>query len=118
MKEVTIEAGNGGTAEHGRLVGSTGGSGGSGGGRSREEYGAYQVVQDKPARLEVIGSYLYEFCSYFIQTLLIPVVFPLIISQLQHLSSDTAPAFASWRSNHPQLTCSDKEIGLYVVSFF
>ncbi|XP_028759445.1 uncharacterized protein LOC114718326 [Neltuma alba] len=114
MKEVTVEAGNshGGAApEHGRHVVSAASSR-SGVPRTRDDYGGYQVMQDKPSKFEVLGWYLYEFCSYFIQTVLIPVVFPLIISQLQHLPSHPNPV-QDWLFHHPTLTCSDKEIHLY-----
>ncbi|KAI9125405.1 hypothetical protein K1719_004021 [Acacia pycnantha] len=119
MKEVTVEASNGrggggAASEHGRRVEVPGGSRGSDSVvRSRDDYGGYQVIQDKPSKFEVMGSYLYELCSYFIQTLVIPVVFPLIISQLQHLTSDKDHVLRDWRLHHPQLACSDKEILQY-----
>lgn len=77
--------------------------------RAREAYKSYEVEQEKPTKIEVLGWYLYEFCSYFVQTVLIPLVFPLIISQLQQLSQDTA---SDWANNHHGLSCSDKEITL------
>lgn len=114
MKEVSAEAESGGssapenTPENGRgVVKSVGGG---------EGYNGYQVMQqNKPSRLEVMGWYLYEFCSYFVITVLIPVVFPLIISQLQQLPSDP---LHDWVSGHPTLTCADNEIRLYVHSSF
>ena len=77
---------------------------------AREAYrDAYEEMQDKPSRFEVFGWYFYEFCTYFIQTVLIPVVFPLIISQLQHLSTDP---LQEWLKTHPGSVCKDKEITL------
>ncbi|KAI4314546.1 hypothetical protein L6164_027443 [Bauhinia variegata] len=78
--------------------------------RSRDAYKGFEELQDKPPRVEVFGWCLYEFCSYFIQTLLIPVVFPLIISQLQQLSTDPVQA---WLKDHQGFTCGEKEITLY-----
>ncbi|TKY58486.1 hypothetical protein E2542_SST15548 [Spatholobus suberectus] len=71
---------------------------------------ADEEVGDKPSRFEVWGWYLYEFCSYFVQTVLIPVVFPLIIGQLQHLPMEPVP---DWPMNHPGMACAEKEIHLY-----
>lgn len=42
---------------------------------------AYGGVEEKPGRGEVLGWYFYELCSYFIHTVLLPIVFPIIISQ-------------------------------------
>ncbi|KAG6383087.1 hypothetical protein SASPL_157172 [Salvia splendens] len=38
-------------------------------------------VEEKPSKPEVLGWYMYGLCSYFVHTVLIPIVFPLIISQ-------------------------------------
>ncbi|CAK8561702.1 unnamed protein product [Lathyrus sativus] len=67
-------------------------------------------IGEKPSRYEVWGWYLYEFCSYFVQTVLIPVLFPLIISQLQILPTDPVQ---EWQNDHHGMLCSDKEIHLY-----
>lgn len=69
------------------------------------------IIGEKPSRFEVWGWYLYEFCSYFVQTVLIPVLFPLIISQLQHLPNNVDPV-RDWLNNHQGMTCSEKEINL------
>lgn len=69
------------------------------------------IIGEKPSRFEVWGWYLYEFCSYFVQTVLIPVLFPLIISQLQHLPNNVDPV-RDWLNNHQGITCSEKEINL------
>lgn len=77
--------------------------------RSNNSYANEEVIGDEASRFEVWGWYLYEFCSYFVQTVLIPVVFPLIISQLQHLPMDPVQ---DWFKNHQGLVCSEKEINL------
>ncbi|ESW30195.1 hypothetical protein PHAVU_002G132600 [Phaseolus vulgaris] len=78
--------------------------------RAREPYNGYEEVGEKPSGLEVMGWYLYEFCFYFVQTVLVPVVFPLIISQLQRIPTDS---LQEWAKNHPTKHCSQKEIHLY-----
>ncbi|KAI4327997.1 hypothetical protein L6164_020397 [Bauhinia variegata] len=103
MKEVTVEAESGqGPTQSAPEVKSRA--------RSGEAHKGYEEMQDRPSRIEVFGWCLYEFCSYFIQTLLIPVVFPLIISQLQQLPSDPVQ---DWLKDHQGLTCGEKEITLY-----
>jgi len=77
--------------------------------RSSKSYANEQVTGEEASRFEVWGWYLYEFCSYFIQTVLIPVLFPLIISQLQHLPRDPVK---EWFKNHQGLVCAQKEINL------
>ncbi|KAL2333946.1 hypothetical protein Fmac_015159 [Flemingia macrophylla] len=69
----------------------------------------YQDMRDKPSKFEVWGWYLYEFCSYFIQTVLIPVVFPLMISQLQHLPMGPVPD----RTINLPASCAPKQVNLY-----
>lgn len=81
--------------------------------RAREAYNnnnsGYEEVGEKPSRFEVFGWYLYEFCFYFVQTVLIPIVFPLIISQLQQLPTDSVQ---DWAKNHQGMHCSQKEMHL------
>lgn len=79
--------------------------------RAREPYNGYtEEVGEKPSGFEVMGWYLYEFCFYFVQTVLVPVVFPLIISQLQPLPA--ADSLQEWNKNHPTKHCSQKEFHL------
>ncbi|XAR54738.1 hypothetical protein NMG60_11030005 [Bertholletia excelsa] len=47
-----------------------------------EDLKAYAGSGLKPTKLEVVGWLLYELCSYCILTVLIPMVFPLFISQV------------------------------------
>ncbi|WCJ29040.1 hypothetical protein M5689_010703 [Euphorbia peplus] len=63
-----------------------------------------------PTKGEVWGWYLYELCSYFIQNTLIPVLFPLIISQILKLPP-TPPR--GWGYSHKGLVCSQKQMKLY-----
>ncbi|AES95615.1 putative major facilitator superfamily domain-containing protein [Medicago truncatula] len=78
--------------------------------RAREAYNGYEEVGEKPSRFETFGWYLYEFCFYFVQTVLVPVVFPLIISQLQ---SPPTVSLQEWNKTHPGTHCSQKEFHLY-----
>ncbi|RHN41746.1 hypothetical protein MtrunA17_Chr8g0369331 [Medicago truncatula] len=78
--------------------------------KSRDNSNEFEgSIGEKPSRYEVWGWYLYEFCSYFVQTVVIPVLFPLIISQLQILPTDPVP---DWQNSHHGMICSDKEIHL------
>lgn len=77
--------------------------------RAREAYNGYEEVGEKPSRFETFGWYLYEFCFYFVQTVLVPVVFPLIISQLQ---SPPTVSLQEWNKTHPGTHCSQKEFHL------
>ena len=50
--------------------------------RAKSAYEAYAGHEEKPTKVEVLGWCFYGLCSYFIHTVLIPIVFPLIISQI------------------------------------
>ncbi|XP_057748776.1 uncharacterized protein LOC130967758 [Arachis stenosperma] len=78
-----------------------------------DEYNEEIVVGEKPSRLEVWGWYVYELCSYMVQSVVIPVVFPLIISQLQQLSTDDETLRYQWINNHHGMPCPQKQILLY-----
>nr|CAB3466747.1 unnamed protein product [Digitaria exilis] len=52
---------------------------------------AYVIPEEPPAMVESVGWYLYGFCSYFITHLLLPVLFPAIITQVAFPSSDFTP---------------------------
>jgi hypothetical protein len=58
--------------------------------RAREIYGAHTGTVGKPTTGETWLWYLYELCSYFIHTTLVPVLFPLIISQIFHSPAEPA----------------------------
>ena len=73
--------------------------------KAKEAYKGYAGNEEKPASVEVWSWYFYEFCSYFIQSVLMPVVFPLIMSQI--VSSPPAPG-ASFNSRSS--LCTNKEM--------
>jgi hypothetical protein len=52
---------------------------------------AYVMPEEPPAMVELVGWYLYGFCSYFITHLLLPVLFPAIITQVAFPASDFTP---------------------------
>ncbi|MED6206231.1 hypothetical protein PIB30_024823 [Stylosanthes scabra] len=78
-----------------------------------DEYNEEIVVGEKPSRFEVWGWCVYELCSYMVQSVVIPVVFPLIISQLQQLSTDDETLRHQWISDHHGMPCPQKQILLY-----
>ncbi|CAM8891266.1 unnamed protein product [Rhodiola kirilowii] len=88
--------------------------------RAREVYKAYAGVEDKPSRGEVLGWYFYELCSYFIHTVLLPIVFPLIISQAVadpgKMLTATAAALADTRAlaiSDMGYQCKHRQMQLY-----
>ncbi|KAG2676771.1 hypothetical protein I3760_12G067900 [Carya illinoinensis] len=79
--------------------------------RAEKAYMKYEGQQEgKPAGLEVWGWYLYEFCSYFVHSVLIPIVFPLIISQV--VSRPPEPE-QGWSKNSRGFVCTQKEMKQY-----
>ncbi|KAF2308831.1 hypothetical protein GH714_021482 [Hevea brasiliensis] len=79
--------------------------------RAREIYeSAYTDIVVKPTNEEVWIWYLYELCSYFINNTLVPVLFPLIISQILKLPPEPA---RGWDLSRKGLSCSQKETKLY-----
>lgn len=52
---------------------------------------AYVMPEEPPAMVELVGWYLYGFCSFFITHLLLPVLFPAIVTQVAFPSSDFTP---------------------------
>lgn len=52
---------------------------------------AYVIPEEPPAMVELVGWYIYGFCSYFITHLLLPVLFPAIITQVAFPNSDFTP---------------------------
>lgn len=77
--------------------------------RARDAYRDYAAVEEKPSKVEVFGWHLYGFCTYFVQTTLIPVLFPLIISQTV---SDVPEPPQGWNRSFRGLPCSQKEMRL------
>ncbi|PQP95274.1 hypothetical protein Pyn_23388 [Prunus yedoensis var. nudiflora] len=77
--------------------------------RASDAYMAYAEVEEKPNKVEVLSWYFYEFCSYFILTVLIPIVFPLIISQVANGSLASVEGGFIDKG----FVCKQKEIKLY-----
>ncbi|KAL0312387.1 UNVERIFIED_CONTAM: hypothetical protein Sradi_5638000 [Sesamum radiatum] len=77
--------------------------------RAREVYKAYGGIEDKPTKGEVMVWYLYGLCSYFVHTVLIPIVFPLIISQTV---GDPPVPRQGWLRSHKDLQCKESEMRL------
>uniref|UniRef100_A0A1D1Y416 Interleukin-15 n=1 Tax=Anthurium amnicola TaxID=1678845 RepID=A0A1D1Y416_9ARAE len=68
--------------------------------------------EERPAKLELAGWHFYAFCSYFVHTVLIPILFSLTIAQVM------APPFSSSPENSRVynsrgISCSEQEIFLY-----
>lgn len=75
--------------------------------RAREAYKEYAGLEEKPKKVEVLSWYFYELCSHFILTVLVPIVFPLILTQIVKLPE-------SWDDLRAKsgATCTHKEINL------
>lgn len=56
--------------------------------RAKEVYRAYEGHGEKPSIMEMAGWCFYELCSLSVLTVLIPVVFPLIISQISGAATE------------------------------
>ncbi|CAK7356031.1 unnamed protein product [Dovyalis caffra] len=78
--------------------------------RAREVYGAYTGTVGKPTKGETWLWYLYELCSYFIHTTLVPILFPLIISQIFHSPPEPAGDLIM---NKKGLLCGANQMKLY-----
>ncbi|CAL1399543.1 unnamed protein product [Linum trigynum] len=78
--------------------------------RAREAYAGYSDVVDRPPKMEVWMWYLYELCSYFIHSCLLPIVFPLMISQIHRLPAEPD---RGWLTSPLGLSCRPEESQLY-----
>ncbi|XWS49333.1 hypothetical protein CRYUN_Cryun13aG0154700 [Craigia yunnanensis] len=78
--------------------------------RAKETYRTYSRLEHKPTRQELWAWYAYELCSYFVHTVLIPIVFSLIISQMD--KSPSEPLRGESKSARG-LTCKISEMELY-----
>ncbi|KAL8536462.1 hypothetical protein ACS0TY_011900 [Phlomoides rotata] len=65
---------------------------------------------DKPTKGEVMSWYLYGLCSYFVHTVLIPIVFPLIISQTVPIPTEPEQG---WLKSFKGLKCKQSQMQLY-----
>lgn len=72
--------------------------------RARE---VYRGLENKPTNFEVLLWYFYGLCSYFVHTVLIPIVFPLIISQTV---SDPPQPNQGWFLSRKDLNCSKNQM--------
>lgn len=77
--------------------------------RAKEVYRAYEGHGERPTIAEILGWCFYELCSFFVLALLIPVVFPLIISQIS--GPPTAPP-QGWFKSFRGFDCSSREMQL------
>lgn len=78
-------------------------------GANKEAYSTYSRVEHKPTRQEIWPWYAYELCSYFVHTVLIPVVFSLIIGQI--VDEPTEP-LRGWSESAKGLACKINEMKL------
>ncbi|KAI7993796.1 hypothetical protein LOK49_LG11G01974 [Camellia lanceoleosa] len=78
--------------------------------RANEAYQGYAGFYDKPPKAEVLAWFFNELCSYFIHTVLIPVVFPLLISQIVWPIKYPLP---EWGKNSKGFNCLEKDLQLY-----
>ncbi|KAL9177388.1 hypothetical protein ABFS82_01G055200 [Erythranthe guttata] len=79
--------------------------------RAQEMHKAYGGgIEDKPSKGEVMTWYLYGLCSYFVHTVLIPIVFPLIISQTVPYPPEPPQG---WLTSYKGLKCKQSEMQLY-----
>ncbi|XP_031120531.1 uncharacterized protein LOC116023669 [Ipomoea triloba] len=69
----------------------------------------YVGNEEKPSKGEIFSWYFYGLCSYFIHTLLIPIVFPLIVSHT------VPPPQQLWSPIHRDGGCSVKELQIYTT---
>lgn len=77
--------------------------------RAREVYAEHLSIEEKPSKVEVYSWYLYGLCSYFIQTVLVPIVFPLLISQI---FKRVPPPTQGWYRSFRGLACDKNEMTL------
>ncbi|KAL2472184.1 Uncharacterized protein Adt_40320 [Abeliophyllum distichum] len=80
--------------------------------RDEETYEKYAAttLEEMPSKGEVLCWYLYELCSYFIHTVLIPIVFPLIINQTVSMPHEPQQG---WLNSYRNLRCRKNEMQLY-----
>ncbi|VAI68848.1 unnamed protein product [Triticum turgidum subsp. durum] len=73
---------------------------------------AYVMPEEPPAMVELVGWYLYGFCSFFITHLLLPVLFPAIVTQVAFPSSDFTPEA---KYTVKGASCSVHEMSIYTT---
>ncbi|OVA12069.1 hypothetical protein BVC80_1485g43 [Macleaya cordata] len=61
--------------------------------RAKDVYDEFaRTTEKQPTNGEIYSWYLYGLCSYFITTVLVPILFPLLISQVVSRSPSSVPA--------------------------
>ncbi|EPS61563.1 hypothetical protein M569_13231, partial [Genlisea aurea] len=82
--------------------------------KEREVYRAYGAggggFEEKPTKGEIVTWYFYGFCTNFVLTVLIPIVFPLLISQTV---PDLPEPPQGWLKSYKGLKCLQEEMQLY-----
>lgn len=73
---------------------------------------AYVIPEEPLAVVDLVGWYIYGFCSYFIIHLLLPVLFPAIITQVAFPNSDFTP---DPKYTLKGVTCSVHEMSMTTV---
>ncbi|KAL1556894.1 hypothetical protein AAHA92_12454 [Salvia divinorum] len=76
------------------------------------DIGIGMAREEKPTNMEILLWYMYEFCSYFIHTVLVPIVFPLIISQT--VSGLPEPK-QGWFTSYKGLNCTKNQMEIYAA---
>lgn len=77
--------------------------------QASDAYKHFAGIEDRPIKLEVILWYIYGLCSYFIHTVLLPIVFPLIISQMV---PSPPPPQQGWTRSSKGLYCRGQDLHL------
>ncbi|XP_076906578.1 uncharacterized protein LOC143562732 [Bidens hawaiensis] len=70
-----------------------------------------EYYEDKPTKGEVMSWWFYELCSYFMHTVLLTIVFPLIISQ--SFGDEPPEPAQGWYKNGKGFRCTKKETVLF-----
>lgn len=78
--------------------------------QSSDAYKQFAGLEDPPIKMEIILWYIYGFCSYFVHTVLLPIVFPLIISQM--VPFPPPPPDLGWTQSSKRLHCRLQEMQL------
>lgn len=77
--------------------------------RARDAYKIYAGFEEKPNKVEILSWYFYELCSHFIHLVLIPIVFPLIITQIGDAARDSGSREGLARKYKGVDACTQKE---------
>ncbi|KAK6947339.1 hypothetical protein RJ641_000812 [Dillenia turbinata] len=77
--------------------------------RAKDVYDAYLGFEEEPKKAEVLSWYLYELSSYFIHTVFLPILFPLMISQIKWHEPEMGRSY----NNRSGLLCRAREVQLY-----